>query len=243
MILRRVCVRLPQSLKASRFRFRRHYSGFERPPTYQNHVYLTRLERSILALGSAAMSFMNPRRAGVCIQSSLHISMKIDSPWRSGCGTWRDHCYTILHLPPPRCHAFKLNWPPNLARSSKNHVWNFVFGKLTFVTRKQCRKCICLLDSSGGCESWYARPRQIHRWRRMRLRDAKISRLPRFLSRHHRSPCLCGRGSRTQGLWVCEHSFANDRPECIGGDKVKTQGTYKVLANIFTLGSFKWTTK
>ena len=34
------------------------------PPNYEGHVPLTRIEQGTLAIGSALMSLLNPRRAG-----------------------------------------------------------------------------------------------------------------------------------------------------------------------------------
>lgn len=57
--------RLPASIRPTAALSVRAFSVLNRPPpSYEGHVPLTTVERGVLAVGSAVMSLMNPRRGG-----------------------------------------------------------------------------------------------------------------------------------------------------------------------------------
>lgn len=60
-------------LKASSSNNTRAFSVLHRPqPNYEGHVPLATVERAVLAAGSAIISFINPRRAGMFKTIRLH---------------------------------------------------------------------------------------------------------------------------------------------------------------------------
>lgn len=65
MVLRELFA-LPPLVRVSIAPLARRFSVLHRPPPkYEGHVPLNALERGTLAVGSALMSLMNPRRAGM----------------------------------------------------------------------------------------------------------------------------------------------------------------------------------
>ena len=64
-ILNRAIWRLPPTFTVASFELARCFSVLQRPaPNYDGHVPLTAIERSALAVGSAFMSLVDPRRGG-----------------------------------------------------------------------------------------------------------------------------------------------------------------------------------
>ena len=63
--LQRRCFQLPSAVRYIALPVNRSFSVLNRPlPHYEGHVPLTRVENSALAVGSAVMSLLNPRRGG-----------------------------------------------------------------------------------------------------------------------------------------------------------------------------------
>lgn len=58
-------LQLPASIRIATIQSSRAFSVLNRPPPkYEGHVPLTNIERGTLAVGSAVMSLLNPRRGG-----------------------------------------------------------------------------------------------------------------------------------------------------------------------------------
>lgn len=63
--LHRRCLKLPSPVRWLTLSANRSFSSLNRPsPNYEDHVPLTRFENGALAVGSAVMSLLNPRRGG-----------------------------------------------------------------------------------------------------------------------------------------------------------------------------------
>lgn len=65
LALQRCCFQLPSAVRYIALPVNRSFSVLNRPlPHYEGHVPLTWVENGALAVGSAVMSLLNPRRGG-----------------------------------------------------------------------------------------------------------------------------------------------------------------------------------
>lgn len=84
--------------------YNRPFSVLNRPPpNYPGHVALTGIERAGLAVGSAVLSLLNPRRGGTL--PSQFVPQQCLQNCRPHSSPRRSNRNAIFYLPPPRRHA------------------------------------------------------------------------------------------------------------------------------------------
>ena len=121
-------LRLHVALRFAAIRPIRAFSVLNRPPPkYEGHVPLTKIERGSLALGSAVMSLLNPRRGGDIIDAHMIVHDVAKSDDRPHCDSGRDNRNTVLYLSSSRCHAIFTHWPSHLEKETTHNIADNVF--------------------------------------------------------------------------------------------------------------------